>query len=62
MAVTIDYKALLAPDLPAPAPGWQGRPPYNFIGGHVDGASVPVEDMIAATAAVLRRDGTTLST
>ena len=62
MAVTIDYAALLAPDLPAPAPSWQGRPPYNFIGGHVDAASVPVEDMITATATALRRDGATLST
>ena len=62
MAVTIDLAALLAPDLPAPAPGWQGRPPYNFVGGHVDAASVPVEDMIAATATALRRDGATLST
>ena len=62
MAFTIDLAALLAPDLPAPAPGWQGRPPYNFIGGHVDAASVPVEDMIAATATALRRDGATLST
>ena len=62
MAVSIDYAALLAPDLPAPAPGWQGRPPYNFIGGHVDAASVPVEDMITATATALRRDGATLST
>ena len=62
MAVTIDLAALLAPDLPAPAPGWKGRPPYNFIGGHVDAASVPVEDMIEATATALRRDGATLST
>ncbi len=62
MTAAIDYDALLAPDLPPPAPGWRGFPPYNFIGGNVDAASMPVEDMIAATATALRREGTTLAT
>ena len=62
MAITIDYEALLAPDLPAPSPAWSGRPPFNFIGGHVDAASIPVEEIIAATSIALRRDGSTLST
>ena len=62
MAATIDYDALLAPDLPPPAPRWNGFAPYNFIGGNVDAASMPVEDMITATAAALRREGTTLAT
>jgi hypothetical protein len=62
VAATIDYDALLAPDLPPPAPRWNGFPPYNFIGGNVDAASMPVEDMISATAAALRREGTTLAT
>ena len=62
MAATIDYDALLAPDLPPPAPRWNGFALYNFIGGNVDAASMPVEDMITATAAALRREGTTLAT
>ena len=62
MAATIDYDALLAPNLPPPAPRWNGFPPYNFIGGNVDAASMPVEDMITAAAAALRREGTTLAT
>ena len=62
MAATIDYDALLAPDLPPPAPRWNGFAPYNFIGGNVDAASMPVEDMITATAAALRREGATLAT
>ena len=62
MAATIDYDALLAPDLPPPAPRWKGFAPFNFIGGNVDAASMPVEDMIKATAAALRREGTTLAT
>ena len=62
MTAAIDYEALLAPDLPPPAPRWKGFAPYNFIGGNVDAASMPVEDMIAATAAALRREGTALAT
>ena len=62
MAATIDYDALLAPDLPPPAPRWKGFAPYNFIGGNVDAASMPVEDMITAAAAALRREGATLAT
>ena len=62
MAATIDYDALLAPNLPPPAPRWKGFAPYNFIGGNVDAASMPVEDMITATAAALRREGATLAT
>ena len=62
MSAAIDYDALLAPDVPPPAPRWNGFPPYNFIGGNVDAASMPVEDMIAATASALRREGPTLAT
>ena len=62
MPVAIDYDALLAPGLPPPAPRWNGFAPYNFIGGNVDAASMPVEDMIAATASALRREGATLAT
>ncbi len=62
MAATIDYDALLAPDLPPPAPRWKRFAPYNFIGGNVDAASMPVEDMITAAAAALRREGATLAT
>ncbi len=62
MPAAIDYDALLAPGLPPPAPRWNGFAPYNFIGGNVDAASMPVEDMIAATASALRREGATLAT
>ena len=62
MPAAIDYDALLAPGLPPPAPRWNGFAPYNFIGGNVDAASMPVEDMIAATTSALRREGATLAT
>ncbi|MBM86107.1 MAG: aminotransferase, partial [Rhodospirillaceae bacterium] len=62
MAVDLDYSSLLRSDLPAPAKRWGGFPPFNFIGGNNDADSIPVEDMIAATSAVLRREGSTLAT
>ena len=62
VAIDLDYSSLLRSNLPAPAKRWGGFPPFNFVGGNNDAGSVPVEDMIAATASVLRREGTTLAT
>jgi 2-aminoadipate transaminase len=59
---TFDYSALLRPGLPPAAAKWTGFPKYNFVGGHNDADSVPVEDLIAAAASVLRREGKTLAT
>ena len=57
-----DYADLLRPDLPPAAIRWTGFPKYNFVGGHNDADSVPVEGLIAAAATVLKREGRTLST
>ena len=57
-----DYADLLRTDLPAPSAKWTGFPRYNFVGGHNDADSVPVEDLIEAAAQVLRREGKTLAT
>jgi 2-aminoadipate transaminase len=59
---TFDYSALLRPDLPPPAVKWTDFPKYNFVGGHNDADSVPVDGLIEAAARVLRREGRTLST
>jgi 2-aminoadipate transaminase len=53
---------LLAPGLPPPAAKWAGFPKYNFVGGHNDPEHLPLEALIAATNAVLQREGRTLST
>ena len=60
-AETFDYTALLRPHLPPAAVKWSGFPTYNFVGGHNDAASVPVDGLIAAAARVLRREGSTLA-
>lgn len=57
-----DYAELFRPDLPPAAARWNGFPKYNFVGGHNDPASVPVEGLIAAAQKVLAREGRTLAT
>ncbi len=61
-ADVFDYAGLLRPDLPPAAAKWAGFPKYNFVGGHNDADSVPVEGLIAAATRVLRREGKTLAT
>jgi 2-aminoadipate transaminase len=61
-AELFDYAELLRPDLPPAAARWTAFPKYNFVGGHNDADSVPVEGLIAAAATVLKREGSSLST
>jgi len=58
----IDYATLFRADLPAAAAKYNGRPKYNFVGGHNDSASMPVDDLITAASKVLKREGATLAT
>jgi 2-aminoadipate transaminase len=57
-----DFAPLLRPGLPPPAAKWTGYARYNFVGGDNDPDCVPVEGLIAAISAVLRREGPTLAT
>jgi 2-aminoadipate transaminase len=56
-----DYSRVLRPDLPPPAVRWTGFPRYNFVGGHNDEASVPVDGLVDAAVRVLQREGATLA-
>jgi 2-aminoadipate transaminase len=58
----IDYATLFRADLPAATGKYNGRPKYNFVGGHNDSASIPTDDLIAAASKVLKREGATLAT
>src|SRR5260370_42619415 len=51
------YPNLFGKNVPPPAPRWPGNAKFNFIGGHNDRTLVPIDGLIEATAAVLRRDG-----
>src|ERR1700738_2813503 len=57
-----DLTPLLSKGLPPPAPKWTGFAEYNFSGGHNDADCVPVDALIAASSAVLRREGRALAT
>jgi 2-aminoadipate transaminase len=57
-----DYTGLLRPGLPPAAAKWTGFPKYNFVGGHNDADSVPVEGLITAANRVIKREGKTLAT
>jgi 2-aminoadipate transaminase len=58
----IDYAPLLRSNLPPAAVKYTGFPKYNFVGGHNDASSIPVDDLVAAAGKVLKREGATLAT
>jgi 2-aminoadipate transaminase len=59
---TFDFAPLLPAGLPAPAARWTGLAKYSFIGGNNDPDQVPLDGLIAAADAVLKREGRTLAT
>jgi 2-aminoadipate transaminase len=61
-SAVFDFGPVLATGLPSSAAKWTGFPKYSFIGGHNDAEQVPVDDLMAAAAAVLAREGSTLAT
>jgi 2-aminoadipate transaminase len=62
MTAPFDFAPLLAANTPPPAIKWNGFPKYNFVGGHNDASQVPVDALVEAATAVLRREGPTLAT
>src|ERR1700723_3470225 len=61
-SATFDFAPLLPPGLPAPKAKWTGLAKYSFIGGNNDPDQVPVDGLIDAVNAVLKREGKTLAT
>ena len=57
-----DYAPLIPPGSPAATVKWTGAPKYNFTGGNNDAAELPLEELIEAANAVLKREGRTLAT
>ena len=57
-----DFAPLLAAGLPPAAARWNGFAKYSFVGGNNDPDHVPVDGLIAAMTAVLKREGATLAT
>src|SRR5882724_8644581 len=61
-AVSFDFTPLLPAGLHAAAARWTGLAKYSFVGGNNDPDQVPVEGLIDAVSAVLKREGRTLAT
>src|SRR5689334_25286258 len=57
-----NYAPLLPAGLPAPAARWTGLAKYSFVGGNNDPDRVPVDGLVDAVTAVLRREGKALAT
>jgi 2-aminoadipate transaminase len=56
------YAPLLPPGLPAPAARFTGLAKYSFVGGNNDPDGVPVDELVTAMTAVLKREGKSLAT
>ncbi|WP_213736160.1 PLP-dependent aminotransferase family protein [Bradyrhizobium sp. dw_411] len=61
-AAVFDFAPLLPAGLPAAAAKWTGLAKYSFVGGNNDPDQVPLEGLIDAVNAVLKREGRTLAT
>jgi 2-aminoadipate transaminase len=61
-SATFDFAPLLPAGLPAPAARWTGLAKYSFVGGNNDPEQVPVEGLLDAVTAVLKREGKNLAT
>ena len=59
---TFDFAPLLPAGLPPAAVRWTGRAKYDFTGGNNDPDSLPLDGLIAAAEAAMRREGRTLAT
>ncbi len=61
-AAPFDFTPLLPAGLPAAAARWTGLARYSFVGGNNDPEQVPLDGLIDAVTAVLKREGRTLAT
>ena len=61
--MNFDFKQSINDGLPAPSPApWRKFPTYNFVGGHNDADSLPIDLLSRACTTVLQREGKTLAT
>src|SRR6202165_5793228 len=61
-SATFDFAPLLTSGVPPSESKWTGLAKYSFVGGNNDPDQVPVDGLIDAVNAVLRREGKTLAT
>lgn len=61
-ATAFDFTPLLPTGSPAAAARWTGLAKYSFVGGNNDPAQLPLDGLVEAVNAVLKREGRTLAT
>ena len=61
-AAPFDFGPIFRAGLPQPAARWSGRVKFDFTGGNNDPDALPLDGLIAAAAAVMKREGRTLAT
>ena len=61
-SASFDFAPLLPAGLPPAAARWTGRVKFDFTGGNNDPDRLPLDGLIDAMTAVLKREGRTLST
>jgi 2-aminoadipate transaminase len=61
-AEPFDFAPLFRAGLPPPAARWTGRVKYDFTGGNNNPDALPLDDLIAASETVLKREGRSLAT
>jgi len=57
-----DFSNLTVDSIGPPQTPWSGFPEYNFVGGHGDAGTLPVEELNAAITRALKREGRDLAT
>src|SRR5215469_10785595 len=62
VSASFDFAPLLPAGLPAPAARWTGLARYSFVGGNNDPDGVPVDGLLEAVNAALKREGKALAT
>ncbi len=60
--MSFDYTPFFRQDLPPAANAFGGFPQFNFIGGHNDANSVPVQELVEAISTAMTKDGRHLAT
>lgn len=55
--MTFDFTSVISSRATATANRWNGYPPYHFVGGNIDEQTIPVDELAAAVAKVIRSEG-----
>ena len=55
--MNFDFSPVLSKRAASAGSQWKGYPPYHFVGGNIDEATVPVDELATALDKVFRAEG-----